>query len=412
MMIVVRSSVSRSVHSAALDFLRFERKPGGIDALDGLRGLAILLVLARHAVRPFWSDEEKLFPVAFWDAGIPLINGWIGVDLFFVLSGFPIARHILARTSLTGEFEFGAYLGQRALRIIPAYLAVLAVVATGSIPLYPLVEEHLELRLAYHLLFLQDYLPANIVVAFWSLGVEEKFYLLAPIVIGSVLLMPSRAMRYAALIGLALLPLASRTLTLLARPDVTEYKAWFAIFRSPFYQCFDGIAIGMLCAFVFRDRAQIAWLACRRDVTLLFWIGAFGICGVLALEPLLATIDAFEKTALQSLVALGSGAMLLGAAAGGGSARFLECRLLLVFARLAYTLYLVHLSMVLGCRALARLVFGDFGGSAALDLIAFVPIFLGASLLAALAVHYLVEKPFLIIKDRPKRRRAIASGLA
>ena len=63
----------------------------------------------------------------------------------------------------------GTYLAKRALRIVPAYYAVLLVVAAGLVPLYAVPQDVLAIRIAYHALFLQDYLPANIVVVFWSL---------------------------------------------------------------------------------------------------------------------------------------------------------------------------------------------------------------------------------------------------
>ena len=66
---------------------------------------------------------------------------------------------------------------------MPAYYAVLLIVAFGLVSFYPVPAENWGFRLAYHLLFLQDYLPADFNVVFWSLGVEEKFYLLAPFLV-------------------------------------------------------------------------------------------------------------------------------------------------------------------------------------------------------------------------------------
>ena len=129
----------------------------------------------------FYDAAHPLLPIAGWDAAAPLLNGWVGVDLFFVLSGFLISKHLLAQRETSKGLALGPYLVKRALRIVPAYYAVLLVVAAGLVPLYAVPQEALALRLGYHALFLQDYLPANIVVVFWSLGVEEKFYLLAPL---------------------------------------------------------------------------------------------------------------------------------------------------------------------------------------------------------------------------------------
>lgn len=68
--------------------------PGAIPELDGLRGIAILLVLLRHAARPVFDEHGEIFSLGGWDIAVPLLNGWMGVDLFFVLSGFLITHHL------------------------------------------------------------------------------------------------------------------------------------------------------------------------------------------------------------------------------------------------------------------------------------------------------------------------------
>ena len=106
------------------NYFRFEPIPGAIAPLDGLRAIAILLVLFRHGVRPFYVPGEPAIGFLGWDAMTPMINGWAGVDLFFVLSGFLVSYHILKRWS--AEFrvsELRDYLVKRILRIVPAYWA-------------------------------------------------------------------------------------------------------------------------------------------------------------------------------------------------------------------------------------------------------------------------------------------------
>lgn len=63
-------------------YLRMDRPAGALPELDGLRALAIILVLFRHAVVPFRPERDALLPIAGWDAATPLVNGWMGVDLF------------------------------------------------------------------------------------------------------------------------------------------------------------------------------------------------------------------------------------------------------------------------------------------------------------------------------------------
>ncbi|MBT6536612.1 MAG: acyltransferase, partial [Rhodospirillaceae bacterium] len=174
-------------------YLTFGRRADTIAALDGLRAMAILLVLGRHAVMPFRQDGGMAFEIFGWQVATPLVNGWIGVDLFFVLSGFLISTGMIRRQH---DFRLGQYIARRALRIVPAYYAMLGIAASGLIPLYAVAPDMLGLRVFYHALFLQDYLPSGIVIAFWSLGVEEKFYIAAPFVLLPLLGLRRRGVQY------------------------------------------------------------------------------------------------------------------------------------------------------------------------------------------------------------------------
>ena len=148
--------------------------PGPIPELDGLRGIAILLVLLRHAARPIFDEHGEILRLGSWDIAVPLLNGWMGVDLFFVLSGFLIAHHL--QSHWPTQFHVGylqRYWLKRVLRTFPAYYAVLILVGAGLLPFYrPTIEAS---DVFVHALFLQDYFGSTWVPAFWSLGVEEKF---------------------------------------------------------------------------------------------------------------------------------------------------------------------------------------------------------------------------------------------
>ncbi len=387
-------------------YWRFPRPSGAIGALDGLRAIAVLLVLLRHAAFPVVEAlGGPAWPLGGYDLATPLINGWIGVDLFFVLSGFLIAGQLLRLEQRPGGLRYGPYLTKRLLRIYPTYLFVLLLVAAGAFPLYQVNQADLVWRLGYHLAMLQDYLPSDFVVAFWSLGVEEKFYLFAPLLLGLGFFVRHPRRRLWLLTAAVLLPLLLRLLTALSLPGPIDYVTFFRRFRSPFHCCLDALAIGMIAALLYRRAAAIGLAHVRRQAQCLAWGSLAAIVALLCATPLLATITLWDETLQPTVIAVAFGALLLGAALGGGPRRLLESASLGVIARISYPLYLVHLPLL----PLAWVLAG--GTAVAPPLQQLLPIFLLLSGLAALLVHFLVEKPFLLLKDRVGRdtpRQAVA----
>ena len=381
-------------------YFSLARDADGIAALDGLRAAAILLVLARHAVMPFRADGGMAFEVFGWQIATPLVNGWIGVDLFFVLSGFLISHSIIRRRD---GFRLGRYVARRALRIVPAYYAMLGIAAAGAIPFYTVDPELLGLRILYHALFLQDYLPSGIVVAFWSLGVEEKFYIAAPFVLLPLLRLHRRGAQYAILGALVLTPLAFRVNLLAGGAVVADYDAFFRSLRSPFHRGFDGLAAGAFVALLWRDRGRMAWMADPRAAAALFWAGAGAVSWLWLSAPLLDTIDAFDRIFLQLVLAAGFAALLLGLllrrGRPGGAAGFFNAPVLRPVAVLSYSLYLVHMTVIPAAKLAATGLVGPVSTNSAAEFAVFVPVYLILSVLAALILYSAVEKPFLRLRE-------------
>jgi peptidoglycan/LPS O-acetylase OafA/YrhL len=144
--------------------------------IEGLRAVAVLLVLAYHA---------RLAPLA---------GGFVGVDVFFVLSGFLITGLLMRELTETGTVSLPAFYARRARRLLPAALLVIAVtVAASAAVLPPLRVPDVSLDGAASALYVgnirfaiqaTDYLQAEFdpspLLHYWSLGVEEQFYLFWP----------------------------------------------------------------------------------------------------------------------------------------------------------------------------------------------------------------------------------------
>ncbi|WP_372729506.1 acyltransferase family protein [Nocardioides sp.] len=190
-------------------------------ALDGLRAIAVYLVLLFHA---------GMATVA---------GGFIGVDLFFVLSGFLVSHVILAEMDATGTLRLGQFYSRRVKRLLPA--AVVVVVATAGF--FTLVTSVVR-RLAYvgdaqsALLYVanwrflaqqNDYFAADVehspYLHFWSLAIEEQFYFVYPVLL-LLLVRWSRTRRWVLPAGLAVLlalSLAAQLYWMSADPNHAYY---------------------------------------------------------------------------------------------------------------------------------------------------------------------------------------------
>lgn len=210
-------------------------KPSHIRALDGFRGTAIVLVLLFHLF-PFY----KMF--AF---------GWMGVDLFFVLSGLLITGILI---DSKGEPNYYTrYLAKRVLRIFPLYYAFLVlffivfplVGLADQIPDFSYLSDHQPWYWAYLqnwlVLFDENFPQANFLSHFWSLAIEEQFYVFWPLV---VYITPRNRMLYVCLLFI-MISLMLR-ITLIAF-DVSTVKAYVFTFSR-----LDGHCIGAAIATMLR----------------------------------------------------------------------------------------------------------------------------------------------------------------
>jgi peptidoglycan/LPS O-acetylase OafA/YrhL len=372
-----------------------------VAVLDGLRAMAIILVLMRHAVLPFWPDPGqsflKLGPV---ELGSVFINGWMGVDLFFVLSGYLISSHLLGRyfDPSGRNMDLRSYARRRFLRIAPAYYAVLTIAVLGLFPFYPYPESdgNIGWRYFYHLLFMQDYFPSDIVATFWSLAIEIKFYLLAPFALMGLLRLPEKMRPLALFVPFLLLPLL-RLQTAMAHPEITDYSSYFEQLRSVFHLTLDGLLAGMFCAILTKDKAIASFLQRPHVANTIFFAGL--IIFVLAAfwpQPLINPEPSlFDKTLLPSVIAFAFGAMLLGLLNGTAGTAFFAWKGWYPVALISYSLYLVHLPLIYPAQVLCRLFFDLDTYAPSLQLALYAPFFAGLSVPAATISYFLLERPFM-----------------
>ncbi|SES35486.1 acyltransferase family protein [Lentzea albida] len=151
------------------DYLALRRFP----ALDGLRAIAAVLVVFFH-----YGGPDRL-------------QGWVGVQMFFVLSGFLITTLMLREERRTGRIALGEFYLRRAFRILPVYFVVLLVTVVASALYGTFVSNGIGPALKYFLTFTNEFAGASPYGQSWSLGIEQKFYLVWPLVaiaLGTVVL--------------------------------------------------------------------------------------------------------------------------------------------------------------------------------------------------------------------------------
>lgn len=361
--------------------------PGRYPVLDALRACAIILVLLRHwavAVQEQWASlgSGPLSALAF--------NGWLGVDLFFVLSGFLIATHFAGPNAAPiNRASVASFYRRRVFRTLPLYWGVILLSWCGA--LWGIGTAYSPLSFMTHFLFLQDYLSSDVMVTLWSLAVEEKFYLLAPLLLYLLLALLRRFGRRsaAALLLLAMAAIACSMQQAAAGLPAGDYPAFFWAVRAPFHHAMLAILAGVLVALLHGQPGLRQQAAPGRGFTL----------AAVAALALLAATDWIGSGNWRATCAVIAGATLLGAALvwfglainrlrpAFGSSQGLR-----IVAKLSYALYLVHFPLIAPALQLTKAL-------APSPLLFFV-VYLLLSFAAAWLLHVALEKPFLRLRER------------
>lgn len=317
--------------------------PGRIRALDGVRGVAIALVLLAHGATFAPGSDTSASHLR-----TVLSCGWIGVDLFFVLSGFLITGVLLGTKGHAHYFR--NFYMRRVLRIFPLYyvsllvffcLTVLLSNAKNSqgLSLPPGVQEARE-SLPYYWFYIQNWVTfftgsiTQYIGHFWSLAVEEQFYLIWPMLVWRL----SRRSLAALCIGAVLIGIPFRyILAAHGYNGVSLYT--FTLTRL------DGLMLGALVAIIDtgwpRVRGGCWWGVSAMFLGLLFLIPIGLLDRGLSYKSSLMPIFGFPALAI-----FFTGILLLGL--DPTTSWVFENALLRRFGKYSYAIYIMHVPIMIG----------------------------------------------------------------
>jgi peptidoglycan/LPS O-acetylase OafA/YrhL len=229
---------------------------GRLPSLDGWRAVSILLVLGAHC-KVTYGFPPRLDPVFKW-----LFDGSLGVQCFFVISGFIITWLLLRERQSTGSISLRAFYARRAIRILPVYWAFLAVV--GIISLTTAYHQRLAIWLT-NLTFTTNFADGPWTTGhLWSLAVEEQFYLVWPV---TVVWLGDSIRHRRTVTSILAVPFAlaavSRVLGYVHKHDVHLSPLYSAY---SFFSHFDSLACGCAAAVSITEERVVGWFRRRRLV--------------------------------------------------------------------------------------------------------------------------------------------------
>jgi peptidoglycan/LPS O-acetylase OafA/YrhL len=302
-----------------------------IPALDGIRGLAVILVVANHLMRSLQAEfsfgQRNLLAQS-------VTFGWIGVDLFFVLSGFLITGILFDQK--TSDHYFKNFYARRALRIFPLYYGALLVILLlravwpeGGEPIYGWENP------AWMWVYMTNIVIAareaggfGILDHFWSLAVEEHFYLFWPLV---VFLFNRRQLIWVAA-GVCITVFIVRAGLVLAGTDAGAIYV-----LTPLR--LDSLCLGALLALLVRSPYGIQKLIAPAKIVGV--LAALGIIGIVTSRQSFDHINSAMQSFGYSLLAIFFGALLI-VGLTSPLRHIFNTRVLRWFGKYSYGIYVWH----------------------------------------------------------------------
>lgn len=356
--------------------------------LDGLRGVAILCVVVFHLNHSVYDGRPMIGDYV----GLP--QGYLGVDIFFVLSGFLITSLLLEEWARSGSISLKRFYMRRALRLLPALIVFLGVMVLFALFTMPEPAAIQVYRTSLYALFYSvnwvsalslDSVALSLAHT-WSLSIEEQFYLLWPLLLWALLRFEIGRRKIVGLVVAGIVLIVAHRLILFSGSTTVARVYAGTDTRA------DSLLIGCVCAMLitWRMLPEARWF---RTIN-----GVLAFAGIIVIELYLTAHMPGTLKSLTSVFNLGFTIFGLSVAAllvylmttpPQIAMRILENRPLVWIGRVSYSLYLWHLFAVVIARAI---------GPSSPHAVALLSV--AIAMLIAAATYYWIELPFLRLKSR------------
>ncbi|WP_405059648.1 acyltransferase [Kribbella sp. NBC_01505] len=348
------------------DYLALKRFP----ALDGLRAIAALMVVVYH------------------NHGADWLQGWIGVQIFFVISGFLITTLMLREEDRSGRISFKKFYARRIFRILPVYFVVLGVTLAAQLFQGTLTSAGPGSELPLYLFFFNEFGHGGSYGQSWTLGIEQKFYLFWPLLAFSAIIVQRKA-KFGSRIGLSL-ALMAVALVMVPLSMGGDPRGWTAHYFSILVGCLVAILMHNPKTYKLFQPLTRPWVACTAAAAFLAIHGTVQFWAAFIDEHHLAG-DVSGVTAVPPPYVVLVGFLLLPALlANAFPQRLLSTRPFVFLGERSYSIYLVQLI----AHAAVAGIYLLFGASLNKTPVPWVPVALMSILMAHFCYRW-VEKPMI-----------------
>jgi peptidoglycan/LPS O-acetylase OafA/YrhL len=371
-----------------------------ISGLDGLRAIAVTWVFFFHAIPTLnWSSDSPIAKVLVLFSN----TGWIGVQIFFAISGFLITNILINSKGKKNQLKH--FFIRRSLRIFPLYFFTLAVLFIFTPYFFQMpywlagTENHQSWWWLYAMNWIIPFVQSGGVTHFWSLAIEEQFYLIWPFII----IFTSRRVTLNVILFMILSAPIFRVLFYYLMPDTIGDISDIAR-RAAYYFTicrWDAIAFGALLALLLREDQWIKRIEKLTTPIILFSIVFIVVSTGVAhsFRGVASGMGLFNQTVVSILtfialfIIISQKYLILN--------RLLDNTLLKTIGKHSYAIYVFHLPILLLWKSYFPETLKDLSGlTLVLNLAChFIAIYI-LTFIAAKLSWFLLEHPFLKLKEK------------